>query len=565
MELTIKNFKCFGDKGVKIDLAPITFITGENSSGKSSLTKAILLIQDFMNKSKQSNGINNSNIDFSKYNLDGFDGSLNKKSTSREICFSFKNKLDIYNKTVQVTYYFIKQDKDILNRGWLDRMTIINEDGDTIYSWNSKDKSKCFFNAYLLVNPFFNFVEKFLNGEKSDNFKDVFEKDLKDFKHKDRLSFALKNHLIYDFNFVLNLLNKTNNEVIDYINNSIIDYPAKYILGNHPVNYDKLIELSNKIKETGKNILEYLIEEQNRVLKNIIPVSFFFEPNDFNALYDLGMESRLFDDISSIGNEFYTGTLNIDRTFTSKYFKKFIDINLDELALPNILSESVLIKATDSTTIDIIRSYADTIVNHSMYGNVYSPNTFLNKWLKQLGIADELVIKNIEHDNFNLYLKSNDEIKPVSYEGLGIIKLVQILLQIETAIIKAHTKISVFESFEKFNLEKQSIVIEEPESHLHPKLQSLLCDIIYDAYKNYNIHFIIETHSEYLIRKSQVFVSEMGFKSNTDSDSQSPFRTYYLPKNGEIYSLGYRKDGKFINKFGEGFFDEASKLVFKIL
>ena len=86
-----------------------------------------------------------------------------------------------------------------------------------------------------------------------------------------------------------------------------------------------------------------------------------------------------------------------------------------------------------------------------------------------------------------------------------------------------------------------------------------------EAYKDYGIHFIIETHSEYLIRRTQVLVAQMKFTSNEEIEGTCPFTTYYVPKNGEPYALGYRKDGLFKEDFGSGFYDEASNLAFEIL
>ena len=40
----LKNFRVFGEKGAEIDIAPITILTGCNSSGKSSITKSLLLL-----------------------------------------------------------------------------------------------------------------------------------------------------------------------------------------------------------------------------------------------------------------------------------------------------------------------------------------------------------------------------------------------------------------------------------------------------------------------------------------------------------------------------------------
>jgi hypothetical protein len=107
--------------------------------------------------------------------------------------------------------------------------------------------------------------------------------------------------------------------------------------------------------------------------------------------------------------------------------------------------------------------------------------------------------------------------------------------------------------------------LEEPEIHLHPRFQSLLADMFRQAYSSYNVQFIIETHSEYLIRKSQVLVSRMRFHDNAEADKRCGFRTIYVPKIGSPYSLVYRKDGKFAEDFGPGFFDESSMLMLEIL
>ena len=43
----IKNFRVFNSDGAEFQFAPITALTGCNSSGKSSLTKSLMLLQPF--------------------------------------------------------------------------------------------------------------------------------------------------------------------------------------------------------------------------------------------------------------------------------------------------------------------------------------------------------------------------------------------------------------------------------------------------------------------------------------------------------------------------------------
>jgi predicted ATP-binding protein involved in virulence len=116
------------------------------------------------------------------------------------------------------------------------------------------------------------------------------------------------------------------------------------------------------------------------------------------------------------------------------------------------------------------------------------------------------------------------------------------------------------------------LIIEDPECHLYPATQSLLADMFYEAYNDYGIHFIVETHSEYIVRKTQVIVRNLVAKekyaTKEEFEGKCPFTTYYVPEKsmGELpYSLGYRRDGKFKRGFGEGFYDESTTLAFDLL
>ena len=85
------------------------------------------------------------------------------------------------------------------------------------------------------------------------------------------------------------------------------------------------------------------------------------------------------------------------------------------------------------------------------------------------------------------------------------------------------------------------------------------------SYQKYNIHFIIETHSEYLIRRTQVITSEQRYESQEELNEKNPFRVYYITKDSQLYDMRYRTNGLFGEKFGEGFMDEASKMHMTLL
>lgn len=276
------------------------------------------------------------------------------------------------------------------------------------------------------------------------------------------------------------------------------------------------------------------------------------------------------------------------KDYLSTFYSYVSDTVLPELLMPDLVQEMHYL---GSAQVSVQRLYSNQSGNNSFsdlllryfnakrnYVGRYECDSFLNKWIKEFGLGCSLTLKNTESGTGLLALlheKPGDEGRLLADEGYGITQLLSILLNIEMAILTAKTH----ESWEsdgymvKCNRKSkgcikyltQTLAIEEPENHLHPKLQSLLADMFLDAYTNYNIHFIVETHSEYLIRKSQVLVAHMDYSSNDEAEMKSPFRTYYLQKNEQPYSLGYRKDGKFVNEFGKGFYDEAASLMFQML
>ena len=82
--------------------------------------------------------------------------------------------------------------------------------------------------------------------------------------------------------------------------------------------------------------------------------------------------------------------------------------------------------------------------------------------------------------------------------------------------------------------------------------------------RKYNIHFIIETHSEYLIRKLQVMVAD---KENALIPNDVSLN--YVEKDEEGIShnrqINVLEDGRLSEPFGPGFFDEATDLSMRLL
>ena len=64
--------------------------------------------------------------------------------------------------------------------------------------------------------------------------------------------------------------------------------------------------------------------------------------------------------------------------------------------------------------------------------------------------------------------------------------------------------------------ENSTLVIQQPEVHLHPKAQAALGEFIYNIHIFEKQNFLIETHSEYLINRFRI-ISSKNKEKNIDS------------------------------------------------
>lgn len=181
-----------------------------------------------------------------------------------------------------------------------------------------------------------------------------------------------------------------------------------------------------------------------------------------------------------------------------------------------------------------------------------SPKAFVRQWMDFLNIGEDFEIKGetsltVDPDDRKLTVTmiDGDDEYDLSTKGIGFIQLFTLLLRLATIVTS--------------NERLKTVVIEEPEQNLHPALQSKLADLFYNIYQETGCQIIVETHSEYIVRKSQVIVS------NISEGEENPFKVYYFPSKRKPYELRYAPDGSFLDRFGTGFYDEAAQLHRQIL
>ena len=166
------------------------------------------------------------------------------------------------------------------------------------------------------------------------------------------------------------------------------------------------------------------------------------------------------------------------------------------ISLPSYIIDNTFV---DAVRANVLRMYTyksqgtdfnDLIINYISglkqddNRSEYKLGTFMNKWIKEFDIADDVIFEPTE-DGLGVHIfivKDNEKIL-LADEGYGITQLLSIFLQIELNIIKSEYRYThQFIMNQEVQYKASTISIEEPEVNLHPKFQSKLAEMFYDAY-----------------------------------------------------------------------------------
>ena len=623
--ISVKGYKAI-NKEMNISLAPINLIIGPNGSGKSTLINSLLLskgllraeindLYSFWNSQETSSNYDPKDMYAKgKYNLafmprliNPFDTvgkfkktDINNNSKQKQISISLPIELKHFNDAFKIEFtYFIEKNNNAPLKG----IKIINETQKSILFSNEIISeilnNECSCLVKIDVDYLIDFISKVKNENK--NYKPIiFDEGSSYFQAEADLSYeemVKAENLITENkkNFRDKLMNafkdESKCELIDSQESNssnpsyLLDYYNK-ILSHDLFNYSKEDNKTFNIKD-DKAIYDIAMEYEKDWIKKIrkgyevkIKASSFIDiflksigegELPFYINYPLNiLENKLSlfniktinhsDESDFIFNQLLFRNLN-------NSLKKLFNETKDLVYIPpNRITNYKANK--DFSNEDIVTSLINRLNNMQFEDKWAKPSEyFVNYWLNEFNLKNKVNFNSI--DDIISFFHSNSFLQnkvKVDF-GYGISQLIPLICLFSLFNDKHE---SFYNSDEEQNELRGELsncyLIEEPEANLHPSFQSKLADLFIDAAWKFGHQFVIETHSEYMVRKFQYWVAKGKIKPSDiniyyfDNKNEDP-----LVKDLVIKKIKINKDGSLSEPFGEGFFDEATNWQFELL
>jgi len=579
-KIIIENFKIFEGQHV-FDLKDLNIFTGPNNSGKSTLIKAISLFSKGLERGDFPN------IDLIDNKAGDFRNLVNNKTTSDSFKIGFFIELGKNNKPFKVLYEFKDGNTGYQTAGSAQfaNFEILNLKDEFIFGaytadgfvvttdnieYEPDEETKTIGGDYPFLSPMDgnNPAELFLKVNLS--FLEELIGEFTDFDFT---------HLIRHFQL---LAGKHNNWWAECFNEW--DYSTQGL--NELTLTDLIKDLFDEnfcnlgdyeIKKTllfGGEDIEKVREDYQVLIEKTNYGEFL---ND--VLYPIfgAIDTRL--NVFRRKNFAHIAFQNFDDQLvindpTKKYLTTLYPIRNDSIGF-NVFTRDAL-KIFDIDGYILLKSHLNTAIEVDLVTEL-DITDLRNKEKAALdpknihSFGNMTWVTDSENDskNYQERYKSNPT-QNIADMGKGTANLIGLILKTYSVLHEYKKEIASDKNRNKTIKEEKDlkkpklILIEEPEAFLHPNWQSKLADFFlfcFDFRKKYDVRFLVETHSVYLIQKLQYLVA----KQKIESENLNIL--YFNPdtEKEKFFKMEIRKDGIFKNKFGPGFYDETARLTIDIL
>lgn len=573
----VGNFKVFNEL-TDFELAPLTILTGKNNSGKSSLIKALMLFKKNLKPNRPiSMWGNNLKSSFEELEF----GFPELKLGSPNEIFNFNSKREVINFNFPINNLMLPKGQLRLN-------------------YQVKEKKECD-DEKLELKTF-----SIYNDNK------VIVKF--DYQLIDNNIIVVENHIQIDFLYFINRVREIHKI---YFNKRDTDF--KKIEFGERIGLFKISQSQKSSKEvepfwellsSDKLIIgfdnmghgELNVEESDLQKIQILFIKVFKKGFKFSGTQVPGCINKFFSNYSYLIDEQILNIFNQDDILKRKYHDQILFYTKGTSFLFDEKVSRPYVKTVLHPFFDYIKSLINNIFSDFIdsWENVsYLPsiraknerlymvskegyaiqefdqhsferitrneklNQFLLSVLRDFEIGENIKVTTYQRTATEIKIIRKDRDILLSDLGFGYAQLVPIILTIfKTAEKWSYWKYKNEEDVSI--LPNPIILIEEPESNLHPDFQAKLADLFVDATRLFGIQFIIETHSEYLIRRLQYLTARKDI--NPDDISIYYFNNPNKIKADEkqIFKIEVRKDGILKQDFGSGFYDQATNSTFDL-
>lgn len=401
-------------------------------------------------------------------------------------------------------------------------------------------------------------------NENIGNFKSVvFEKNIKN-TIKFKLNFNQKQYSSNKFKLndsifkIVNILEKLDDEELDikhyvvelnkiYRNKIIksIEFSIKITKSERVVVEEFTINYEDtdvtRIKMIRNSYYMYFNDKEIKEANIVKPYKFIFKVNDSKISRKLSIDElkyiALFEyamfDIKEYLNEFTSNVRHIE-----PLRNKFNRVEY----VTNLKFNNTVGKTGENTITTLVG--LDKVSKEE--SNILHTSQEINRWMKEFDLGESISIKKLGNSNYSLFIKNKNTGIDCNIldMGVGTSQLLPIII-------------------ESINSPDNSIlIIEEPESHIHPNAQSKLAELFVNVVSHGNKRFIIETHSLFLIIQLQILIA----KKEIDSEDVNIYYFEQSQDGTKAKKMSIAQNGQFEEQWPSGFFDvqlQLGKLLFE--